>query len=77
MIYLKIQLNLKKMQQFIKTGNSFIYDTTGAGKEYTDTGFEHLKSIFDLAKVADHFKEDADKIKWENAFHFFQRALPD
>ena len=44
------QLNLKKMNQFMTTGNSFIYDTTGAGKEYTDTGFEHIKSVFDLAR---------------------------
>jgi predicted kinase len=44
------QLNLKKMKQFLTTGNSFIYDTTGAGKEGTDTGFEHIKEMFDLAR---------------------------
>jgi len=44
------QLNLKKMKQFLTTGNSFIYDTTGAGKEGTDTGFEHIKDMFDLAR---------------------------
>ena len=44
------QLNLKKMKLFMTTGNSFIYDTTGAGKEYTDTGFEHVKEIFDMAR---------------------------
>jgi len=44
------QLNLKKMKLFMKTGNSFIYDTTGAGKEHTDKGFEHVKEIFDLAR---------------------------
>ena len=44
------QLNLKKMKQFLTTGNSFIYDTTGAGKEGTDTGFEHIKQMFDLAR---------------------------
>lgn len=38
---------------------------------------ETIKGIFDLAKIADDFKEDGEKIKWENAFHFFQRALPD
>ena len=44
------QLNLKKMEQFIETGNSFIYDTTGAGKEYTDKGYKHIKKMFDLAR---------------------------
>jgi len=44
------QLNLKKMKLFLTTGNSFIYDTTGAGKEGTDTGFEHIKQMFDLAR---------------------------
>jgi len=44
------QLNMKKMMQFITTGNSFIYDTTGSGKEYTDTGFAHVKEIFDKAR---------------------------
>jgi len=44
------QLNLKKMKLFLTTGNSFIYDTTGAGKEGTDTGFEHIKEMFDLAR---------------------------
>jgi predicted kinase len=44
------QLNLKKMKMFLTTGNSFIYDTTGAGKEGTDTGFEHVKEMFDLAR---------------------------
>ena len=44
------QLNLKKMEQFMKTGNSFIYDTTGAGKEYTDKGYKHIKKMFDLAR---------------------------
>jgi predicted kinase len=44
------QLNLKKMKMFLTTGNSFIYDTTGAGKENTDKGFEHIKEMFDLAK---------------------------
>jgi len=44
------QLNLKKIQMFMTTGNSFIYDTTGAGKEYTDKGFEHIKEMFELAR---------------------------
>ncbi len=44
------QLNLKKMKLFMSTGNSFIYDTTGSGKEYTDTGFEHVKDTFDSAR---------------------------
>jgi len=44
------KLNLKKMKMFIKTGNSFIYDTTGAGAMNSDTGFEHVKDIFDLAR---------------------------
>ena len=44
------QLNLKKMKMFMTTKNSFIYDTTGAGKEHTDTGFEHIKEMFDLAR---------------------------
>jgi predicted kinase len=44
------KLNLKKMKLFMDTGNSFIYDTTGAGKKYTDSGFQHIKEIFDLAK---------------------------
>jgi predicted kinase len=38
------------MKLFLTTGNSFIYDTTGAGKEGTDTGFEHVKEMFDLAR---------------------------
>ena len=38
---------------------------------------ETIKGIFDLAKIADKFKDDNEKIKWENAFHFFQRVLPD
>jgi predicted kinase len=44
------QLNLKKIQMFMTTGNSFIYDTTGAGKENTDKGFEHIKEMFDIAR---------------------------
>ena len=44
------KLNLKKMKLFMNTGNSFIYDTTGAGKKYTDSGFQHIKEIFQLAK---------------------------
>jgi hypothetical protein len=31
-------------------GPVLIYDTTGAGKEHTDTGFEHIKEMFDLAR---------------------------
>jgi len=44
------QLNRKRIQQFIETGNSFIYDTTGAGKEGTDKGYKHIKKMFDLAR---------------------------
>ena len=44
------ELNLSKMKVFMETGQNFIYDTTGAGKEYTDTGYEHIKDIFDLAR---------------------------
>jgi predicted kinase len=44
------EMNLKKMEKFMETGQSFIYDTTGAGKEFTDRGFEHIKEIFDKAR---------------------------
>ena len=44
------ELNLSKMKGFMKTGQNFIYDTTGAGKEFTDKGFQHIKEIFDNAK---------------------------
>ena len=44
------EMNLRKMEKFMETGQNFIYDTTGAGKEYTDKGFEHIKEIFDNAK---------------------------
>jgi len=43
------QLNLLKMINFMETGQNFIYDTTGSGKEFTDKGFEHVKEIFDSA----------------------------
>jgi len=44
------ELNLKKIKTFMTTGNSFIYDTTGAGKEYTDKGFQHVKDMFYSAR---------------------------
>ena len=44
------ELNLNRMEKFMETGQNFIYDTTGAGKEFTDRGFEHVKEIFDSAK---------------------------
>jgi predicted kinase len=44
------QLNLLRMEKFMETGQNFIYDTTGAGKEFTDRGFEHIKEIYDKAK---------------------------
>jgi predicted kinase/predicted phosphatase len=44
------ELNISKLESFIKTGQNFIYDTTGAGKEFTDKGFRHVKEIFDKAK---------------------------
>jgi predicted kinase len=44
------ELNISKLEGFIKTGQNFIYDTTGAGKEFTDKGYEHVKEIFDKAK---------------------------
>jgi predicted kinase len=44
------KLNMQKMSNFMETGQNFIYDTTGAGKEFTDHGFEHVKEIFDSAK---------------------------
>lgn len=44
------ELNLVKMKKFIETGQNFIYDTTGAGKEFTDRGFEHVKEIYDLSR---------------------------
>ena len=44
------EMNLRKMEKFMETGQNFIYDTTGAGKEFTDKGFEHIKEIFDNAK---------------------------
>ena len=45
------ELNLDRMQKFMETGQNFIYDTTGAGKEFTDRGFEHVKEIFDSSKI--------------------------
>lgn len=45
------ELNLDRMVKFMETGQNFIYDTTGAGKEFTDRGFEHIKEIFDEAKM--------------------------
>ena len=45
------ELNLDRMKKFMETGQNFIYDTTGAGKESTDRGFEHVKDIFDKAKI--------------------------
>lgn len=44
------QLNILKMINFMETGQNFIYDTTGAGKEFTDKGYEHVKEIYDNAK---------------------------
>ncbi len=42
------ELNLDRMKLFMETGQNFIYDTTGSGKEFTD---EHIKEIFDNAKM--------------------------
>lgn len=44
------QMNIMKMSKFMETGQNFIYDTTGAGKEFTDRGFEHIKEIYDKAR---------------------------
>ena len=44
------QLNLAKLEKFMETGQNFIYDTTGSGKEFTDRGFEHIKEIYDKAR---------------------------
>lgn len=44
------ELNLDRMEKFMETGQNFIYDTTGAGKEFTDRGFEHIKEIYDSAR---------------------------
>ena len=44
------ELNLDRMDKFMETGQNFIYDTTGAGKEFTDRGFEHIKEIYDKAR---------------------------
>lgn len=38
---------------------------------------ENIKSVFDLAAIADKYPEHAEKVKWENAYHFFERVLPD
>jgi microsomal dipeptidase-like Zn-dependent dipeptidase len=35
-----------------------------------------IKSMYDCGKVAENFSEE-QMIKWENAFHFFERVLPD
>jgi len=48
------ELNLNRMEKFMETGQNFIYDTTGAGKEFTDRGFEHVKEIFDSAKINEY-----------------------
>jgi predicted kinase len=45
------ELNLDRMKKFMETGQNFIYDTTGSGKEFTDRGFEHVKEIFDESKI--------------------------
>jgi predicted kinase len=45
------QLNLLKMNKFMETGQNLIYDTTGAGKENTDKGYEHVKEIYDNARL--------------------------
>ena len=44
------ELNLGRMGKFMETGQNFIYDTTGSGKEFTDRGFEHIKDIYDTAR---------------------------
>ena len=44
------ELNLDRMDKFMETGQNLIYDTTGAGKEFTDRGFEHIKEIYDKAR---------------------------
>lgn len=44
------ELNLLKMRTFMQTGQNFIYDTTGAGKEFTDRGFEHVNDIYVKAR---------------------------
>jgi len=49
------ELNIKKLKSFMKTNQNFIYDTTGAGKKDTDTGFEHVKEIFDIAKSNNYY----------------------
>ena len=36
-----------------------------------------IKSVFDLGKIADKYSEHAENIKWNNAFDYFQRVLPD
>lgn len=37
---------------------------------------EKIKSLFDIGKIVDQYKDDAQNIKWDNAYHFFERALP-
>lgn len=44
------ELNLDRMGKFMETGQNFIYDTTGAGKEHTDRGFEHINEIYEKAR---------------------------
>ena len=58
------QLNLAKMEKFMETGQNFIYDTTGSGKEFTDRGFEHIKEIYDkIVKVKEEADDQADMFK--------------
>lgn len=38
---------------------------------------QDIKSLFDLGEIISEFKEYEQNIKWENAFHFFERALPE
>ena len=45
------ELNLDRMTKFMETGQNFIYDTTGSGKEFTDRGFEHIKEIYEPVRV--------------------------
>lgn len=44
-------LNLNRMKKFMETRQNFIYNTTGAGKEFTDRGFENIKEIYENSRL--------------------------
>ena len=48
------QLNVNYLKNFIKSGNSFIYDTTGVGNILSHTGLKSVEEIYNLSKENDY-----------------------